>query len=120
MTERLRQAGAELVTPAGAFYLFPDFGPLAGALQARGITTSEELCSRLIAETGVAVLPGSAFGRPPEELTARLSYVDFDGARALCASQEIPVSEPLDGRFLTTYCQSCMDATDLICRWVRQ
>ncbi len=118
MRERLLNSGAEVIEPKGAFYLFPDFGPFAKNLKARGITTSEELCDGLLKDTGVAILPGSAFGREPEELTARLSYVDFDGAKAICAAQEIPVSQPLDEAFLRSYCQNCVEATELMCNWV--
>jgi aspartate aminotransferase len=119
LTERLCEAGAQVAPPQGAFYLFPDFAAASGRLRSRGITTSDELCDRLLEETGVALLPGSAFGRPPEELTARLSYVDFDGARALCASQEIPLAAPLDDAFLSNYCRNCVDAIDLIARWAQ-
>ena len=40
---------------------------------------------KLLEDTGVALLPGSVFGRPEDELTARFAYVDFDGAKALAA-----------------------------------
>ena len=33
-------------------------------------------------------MPGSAFGRPENEFTARLAYVNFDGARALNLSKK--------------------------------
>ena len=39
-------------------------------------------------DTGVALLPGSAFGRPENEFTARLAYVNFDGAKALNLSKK--------------------------------
>ena len=51
--------------------------------------TSRELCERLLVETGVAILPGHEFGRPAEELTARLAYVNFDGEQALEAVDRI-------------------------------
>ncbi len=44
--------------------------------------------ARLLEETGVALLPGAAFVRSRAELTARLAYVDFDGASALAASPD--------------------------------
>ena len=44
---------------------------------------------KLLEETGVAILPGSAFGRPETELTARMAYVDFDGAKMLTALQKL-------------------------------
>ena len=91
LTERLRTAGVSLELPEGAFYLFLDFTPAQSQLLDRDIHTSVGLCDRLLEDTGVAVLPGSAFGRPPKEFTARIAYVDFDGARALAASQAIPL-----------------------------
>ena len=37
----------------------------------------------MLEEIGVAVLPGMDFGRPAEEFTFRLAFVDFDGEQAL-------------------------------------
>jgi aspartate aminotransferase len=116
---QLESAGVAVERPAGAFYLFPDFGPLRETLTQRGITTSAELCERLLDETGVAILPGSDFGRPPEELTARLAYVDFDGARALAAAEVLPRDQPLEHEFLETQCGSVLQATTRIVDWLR-
>lgn len=81
------RAGRLLVDdPEGGFYLLPDASHFAGALARRGIGDSETMVNRILEDTGVALLPGSVFGRPREELTFRLSYVDFDGAAALNAS----------------------------------
>ncbi|HEY8376532.1 MAG TPA: aminotransferase class I/II-fold pyridoxal phosphate-dependent enzyme [Nannocystis sp.] len=82
---RLVAAGIACAAPQGGFYLFPDFSPVRAALARRGVHTGEALCERLLQETGVAILPGSDFGRPPGDLTARLAYVDFDGEAALAA-----------------------------------
>ena len=76
-------AGLRAHPPQGGFYLLLDFSPLAGRLARRGINTDEQLCQRLLEESGVALLPGVAFGMPAQSLTARLAYVDFDGAAAL-------------------------------------
>jgi aspartate aminotransferase len=118
MTKRLRAAGLFVPEPQGAFYLFPDFGPLRARLAERGVTNSEELCEQLLEDTGVACLPGSSFGRPPEELTARLAYVDFDGARALVAAQGVAADTGLGEGFLRSFCGNLMDATDRICDWL--
>lgn len=64
--------------PEGGFYLFPDFSPHKERLLKAGIVSSTELCSRLLLETGVALLPGTAFGFEQDNLVARLAYVDFD------------------------------------------
>lgn len=69
--------------PKGGFYLMPDFTKHKKSLNKRGIHTSVQLCDQLLEDTGVALLPLEAFGYPPEVLGARLSYVDFDGAKAL-------------------------------------
>lgn len=45
--------------------------------------TDVELCEQLLNDTGIAILPGSTFGRNPEDLYARLAYVDIDGVLAL-------------------------------------
>lgn len=67
----------------GGFYLMPNFQAHQASLNKRGIFTSQQLCGRLLEETGVALLPLEAFGYAPEVLGARLSYVDFDGQAAL-------------------------------------
>jgi aspartate aminotransferase len=115
---RLTAAGVSVQPPDGAFYLFPDFTPFAASLRERGITTSTQLCHALLDETGVAILPGVDFGRSPAELTARLAYVDFDGARALYGADSIPIEKPLDDDYLETYCGGVLEAVDHIAQWV--
>ena len=114
---KLTDGGISVTEPQGAFYLFPSFAPGAERLRGRGITTSVSLCEKLLEETGVAILPGSHFGRPDEELTARLAYVDFDGAQALAASQTQPLDTPIGEEFLQTYCGGMLAAIDKICEW---
>ena len=43
----------------------------------------------LLQEANLAFLPGSVFGRPPEELSLRLAFVDFDGEAALAQADEV-------------------------------
>lgn len=114
---KLRGAGIDCPQPVGGFYLFPDFSALAEPLRARGIETSRQLCARLLDETGVAILPGSDFGRPDRELTARLAYVDFDGTRALEAVAVIPREQPLDETFLKRHAPRVVEAIETICEW---
>jgi len=112
---RLRNAGVFVPMPEGAFYLFPDFGPLGERLAERGIHSSPELCGRLLGDTGVATLPGQAFGRETGELTMRLSYVNFDGSRALVAARGVPEHLELDEEFLGNYCSQTLAAADRMC-----
>jgi aspartate aminotransferase len=114
----LREAGVMVHPPVGAFYLFLDFSPLSTRLAVHGITDSYALCERLLEETGVAILPGAEFDRPPEELTARLAYVDFDGAKALTASETIPLDQQLPDTFVETWCGNVLKAVELIAEWV--
>ena len=66
--------------PRGAFYLMPEF------INSK-FKTSTELCDTILNETGVALLPGSAFGFKKNKMLARLSYTDFDGATFLKSIQ---------------------------------
>ncbi|MCY4018620.1 MAG: aminotransferase class I/II-fold pyridoxal phosphate-dependent enzyme [Chloroflexi bacterium] len=84
----LAKAGVRAHPPQGGFYLLLDFRPFADALTARGINDDEALCGELLKATGVALLPGSAFGMSAKELTARLAYVDFDGDAALLDAKD--------------------------------
>lgn len=118
LTRRLKQSGAHVLSPQGGFYLFPDFSPLGDKLRAGGIRTSAEMCQRLLDETGVAILPGSDFGRPAEEFTARVAYVDFDGAASLDAAANISTEEELPPEFFRTRCGRVMEAVERLCNWI--
>lgn len=117
--KKLLRAGITAPIPEGAFYLFCNFKKHASKLKKRGISTSQELTSRLLEDTGVALLPGSVFGRPEDELTARLAYVDFDGAKALAAVEILPPQNTPDDDFLNTNCSHIIEAIDLICDWIK-
>jgi aspartate aminotransferase len=120
LAQRLSEAGVQVHAPDGGFYLFPDFGPKADRLRERGIRTSAELCERLLEETGVAILPGSDFGRPPEELTARMAYVNFDGESALEAARSLPPETELDDTLLQARCGEVLEAIDRVSDWVER
>lgn len=118
VAQQLREAGVAVAKPEGGFYLFPDFSAMRESPQNRGMTTSAQLCRRLLEETGVALLPGSAFGCQPGVLTARLAYVDFNGARALTGAGERPSFKALDRHFLKTYCSEVVVALERLCEWL--
>ncbi|MBQ6583247.1 MAG: aminotransferase class I/II-fold pyridoxal phosphate-dependent enzyme [Mogibacterium sp.] len=63
VTGRLEEMGLPAVTPEGAFYAFP-------SIEKYGLG-SEEFCTRLVREAGVAVTPGMAFG---SDRHIRISY----------------------------------------------
>jgi aspartate aminotransferase len=115
---RLREAGIRLAMPEGGFYLFPDLTSFTASFAERGIRDGPTLCARLLEETGIAALPGKVFGRPPEELTLRLAFVDFDGARALAAAETLGDSE-VDETFLRLHCVNVVTAVERLGEWVR-
>ncbi|MES9904873.1 MAG: pyridoxal phosphate-dependent aminotransferase [Sedimenticola sp.] len=117
---RLQQAGVDLPIPEGGFYLFASFGKYRERLAEQGITTSKEFCRRLLEETGVAILPGCDFGCPPGELTARMAFVDFDGARALVSAKEIPINEELPDDFTDRHCARVVSGVNHLCDWLGQ
>lgn len=117
--KQLTNAGAKGSAPVGGFYLFPDFSNLQETLAQRGIHTSVELCEQLLLQTGVATLPGTEFGRPEQELTLRLAYVDFDGARALVACENEYAGRDFDDSFLELYCPNVVMAIAALSEWLK-
>ncbi len=116
--ETLLQTGINLHAPQGGFYLNPDFTPLADKLTAKGIHTSQNLCDRLLQDTGVAILPGNAFGYEENQLVARLAYVDFNGVEAIAASEEIGLETELDHAFLNQYCPKIVEGINRMAGWL--
>lgn len=112
----LSEAGCLMPEPDGAFYLFPDLDRHRERLAARGITGSVGLVEKLLVDTGVATLPGLAFGRPKDELTLRLSYVNFDGAAALAA---VGRGEAIDDAFLRRHCPETIEGIRLMADWIQ-
>jgi len=78
-TTQLQNVGVMVHPAQGGFYLFPEFSAFSEKLTKHGINTSEQFTLAVMEETGVALLPGSAFGMEESSLTARLAFVDFDG-----------------------------------------
>jgi aspartate aminotransferase len=111
------RAGIRVRPPSGGFYLFLDFTPLADRLAARGIRTSEALCERLIVDTGVALLPGAPFGRPPGELSARLSYVDFHGGEALAMSRALADDPDAANQVVERHCARMFEGIARLAEW---
>ena len=98
-----------LVHPCtGGFYIFPDFCNYRSQLEQKNIHTSKQLTSAIMDETGVALLPGSAFGMHETSLTSRLAFVDFDGSEILEASSD------------KASFNRVKKGIDVLCRWLSQ
>jgi len=117
--ERFTQYDILMDKPEGGFYCFLNFNAYKDKLLKNSIINSKQMCIKLLQDTGVAILPGSSFGRPDDEYTARIAYVDFDGAKALAGVEMLPKDKELDFEFLENYCHKVVKAIDKIGDWVK-
>ena len=108
---------ANLLThcPEGGFYIFMDFKNYKQKLQKKNILTSKDLAKALLEDIGIAILPGSVFGRSEQELTIRLSFVNFDGELALKGVKE---KEEVDVVFLKKYCGDTLEGIENLVKWL--
>ena len=111
----LTAAGINVHRAQGGFYFFIDFSPFALALKDKySISTSEELCRKLLSDTGVALLHGEVFGFAPTKLTARLAFVDFDGDAALQAAN----TSEINAQFIEKQCDTTIEGVRQLCLWI--
>ena len=118
LIERLTKMNVTAPYPQGAFYLFPDFSFYREKLAQKGILTCVELCSKLLNDTGVAILPGADFGRQPEELSARIAYVDFNGADAIKGVREYGAENNIGEDYIKKYCPRLVEGFDKLENWL--
>lgn len=114
----LSDAGIRVHPPKGAFYLFLDFSPFAEKMKKDGIKDDKSMCMRLLRDVSVAALPGSDFALSPQALTARISFVNFDGAKALAASENIPLHSEIPPDFIEKWCEPTIHAVQRIADWL--
>ena len=93
--------------PQGAFYLMPEF------INSK-FKTSSDLCDAILEDTGVALLPGSAFGFSKNKMLTRLSYTDFDGGQFL---KNISDSEKLGNDVIEKYAPNIVEGTNKLSEW---
>jgi aspartate aminotransferase len=96
---RFASAGAAVPPPQAAFYLYPDFTPLAELLRRRhGVTSDEDLAGLLLRQYGLGVLPGSAFGDQRWRLRLRVAtallYGETDEQRNAALTAADPCALP--------------------------
>jgi aspartate aminotransferase len=99
VAQRFAAAGASVPAPQAAFYLYPDFTPLADGLRQRhGVTSDEGLAALLLRKYGVGTLPGCAFGDQGWRLRLRVAtsllYGDTDAQRTAALNSADPCSLP--------------------------
>jgi aspartate aminotransferase len=113
-TNQLHAMHVDMQQPNGAFYLFPDFENHKEKLASKGIHTSYDLCTKILNETGVAMLPGSDFGCNPHDLSCRIAYVDFDGKAAL---NHLDQSDEISKTFIQEYSPNIGTAFERLGNW---
>ncbi|TYC08001.1 pyridoxal phosphate-dependent aminotransferase [Actinomadura syzygii] len=99
VADRFTAAGARVPRPEGAFYVYPDFGPLRDALaDNHGVRTADDLTGLLLERYGVGVLPGSSFGDAPSALRMRVApsllYGETDEQRLTALASPAPEALP--------------------------
>ncbi|HIO60342.1 MAG TPA: aminotransferase class I/II-fold pyridoxal phosphate-dependent enzyme [Deltaproteobacteria bacterium] len=109
------EIGLNCPEPQGAFYLFPDFENFRDKLTSRGILSSEELSTRLLEETGVALLPGSDFYMPKDFFGVRVASVDYNGTQLM---QNFPESGELTPDLYRSLFPGLTEASERIEKWL--
>jgi aspartate aminotransferase len=119
LRNQLESSNITVPMPNGGFYLFPDFSYYREKLAAKGILTSMEMCDAILRETGVAMLPGIDFGHQPEELLARMAYVDFDGRNALESVSGFYADKKLTEDFIRQDCPNLWFGVQKLTDWFK-
>ena len=113
---QLSSSGVLVHAPEGGFYLLVCFEALRESLIAKNISEDVSLCAAILKDTGVALLPGSAFGLPAELLTARLAYVDFDGNAAMQEMLQSP-DQPKVSEIVSSHCSHSIEGLKSLSSW---
>ncbi|CAL1528938.1 unnamed protein product [Lymnaea stagnalis] len=117
----LRSAGVKVVEPTAGYYIFPNFEVIKPAIVQRGVNTCAEMCSLMLAEIGVAVMPGGPDHlRPKDELTTRLCFVNFDGSAALDQSRKLGPNVQLQDPFVKDFCWPVFNGIKKIKIWIEK
>jgi len=105
--ENLKSNTISINKPQGGFYLMPEF-------LTQKFSTSEEMCSNILNETGVALLPGSDFGFPKERMIVRLSFTDFNGGEFM---QNIKKTKKIDINSISKFAPKIIEGTKKLKLW---
>jgi len=94
--------------PQGGFYLMPEFLDMK-------YKNSQEMCSSLLTDTGVVLLPGSDFGFAEDKFITRLSFTDFDGQEFM---NNLPEIQKLDNNLVNKFAPKIAEGTKRLKAWV--
>lgn len=105
--DNLKSNKVSINKPEGGFYLMPEFSN-------ETFSDSNEMCSKLLKHTGIALLPGSVFGFSKKKMTARLSFTDFNGQEFM---KNISQSQKIDQNVLLKYAPKIIEGVDKLKNW---
>ena len=108
--ENLRSNKVLINPPQGGFYLMPEFIN-------KKYKTSSDMCVAILKETGVALLPGSAFGFKPNKMLVRLSFTDFDGSNFL---KNISSGRNISKLDIEKYAPNVVAGTKILSNWAKK
>ena len=108
--EKLRSNKVLINQPQGGFYLMPEFIN-------KKYKTSSDLCVAALKETGVALLPGSAFGFRPNKMLVRLSFTDFDGGNFL---KNTSSSKKISKSDVEKYAPDVVEGANILSNWAKK
>ena len=108
--ENLRSNKVLINPPQGGFYLMPEFIN-------KKYKTSSDLCVSILKETGVALLPGSAFGFRPSKMLVRLSFTDFDGSNFL---KNISIGKKISNNDVVKYAPNVVNGVQTLSNWAKK
>jgi len=108
--ENLKSNRVLIKPPQGGFYLMPEFIN-------KKYKTSSDMCVAILKETGVALLPGSAFGFKPKKMLARLSFTDFDGSNFL---KNVSSNKKIDSFDVEKYAPNVTLGVKTLSNWAKK
>ena len=103
----LRSNKVLISKPQGGFYLMPEFLD-------KKFKSSEEMCTDLLNNTGVVLLPGSDFGFSKNRMIARLSFTDFNGKEFM---ENFPSDQDIKVEDIEKYAPKIIEGTKRLKVW---
>ena len=97
VADQFAAAGARVLAPQAAFYLYPDLGPLREQLHRKhGVSGGSGLAALLLHKYGMGVLPGTAFGEDDGELRLRVATGLLYGKTSAEQEHALTAGNPLE------------------------
>ena len=76
--------------------------------------SSSEMCSSILEETGVVLLPGTDFGFDKKKMFVRLSFTDFNGKNFM---KEYEEKNEIDNDLISKCAPMVVEGVDRLKKW---